>query len=99
MNRQDQPKAMNRPDQPLDNDGRESMVIDCDRCDVRGPASCDDCVVAFLLADGQGPLGAPRKHGHGQHAVRVELRLVEIDTLARLARAGLVPELQHRRGA
>lgn len=30
-------------------DGRQSLVVDCDSCTVRGPSACGDCVVTFLL--------------------------------------------------
>jgi hypothetical protein len=54
------------------------MLIDCDRCEVRGLA-CSDCVVSVLLGrpDQVAELG-----GAEQHAIDV------------LAEAGLVPPLR-----
>lgn len=54
------------------------MVIDCDRCEVRGDA-CQDCVITVLL-------GAPPSG--------VELDSAERRALHALADAGLVPHLQ-----
>lgn len=70
----------------------DSLVIDCDTCDVRGPAMCRDCVVAHLLGTDTGAIAAPSPQP-------VVLRLVEARGLERLAAAGLVPPLLHRRGA
>ncbi|MGH8776441.1 MAG: hypothetical protein ACRDWI_15175 [Jiangellaceae bacterium] len=54
------------------------MLIDCDRCEVRGLA-CSDCVVSVLL-------GAP--------AEGPELDRAEQDAIDVLAQAGLVPPLR-----
>jgi hypothetical protein len=54
------------------------MVIDCDRCVVRGDA-CRDCVITVLL-------GAPPSG--------VDLDSAERQALHALAQAGLVPHLQ-----
>jgi hypothetical protein len=54
------------------------MIVDCDRCKVRGNA-CQDCVITLLL-------GAP--------PVGVELDGVERRALDTLAEAGVVPQLQ-----
>jgi hypothetical protein len=54
------------------------MIVDCDRCAVRGGA-CQDCVITVLL-------GAP--------AGGVELDGAEWRALDTLAEAGLVPRLQ-----
>lgn len=54
------------------------MIVDCDRCEVRGDA-CGDCVITVLL--GSPPGG-------------VELDLTERRALDNLADAGLVPGLQ-----
>lgn len=54
------------------------MLIDCDACEVRGPA-CSDCVVAVLL-------GVP---DDGAELDRTERRAIGV-----LADAGLVPPLR-----
>ena len=59
------------------------MLIDCDSCEVRGPA-CADCIVTVLL--GAAPDG-------------VELDPAEQAAIQVLARTGLVPPLRMRRSA
>ncbi|MGQ0716313.1 MAG: hypothetical protein ACT4NP_03185 [Pseudonocardiales bacterium] len=54
------------------------MIVDCDRCEVRGNA-CQDCVITVLL-------GAPPGG--------VELDGAERRALDTLAEAGMVPRLQ-----
>lgn len=54
------------------------MIVDCDRCQVRGNA-CQDCVITVLLG---APPGA------------VELDGAERRALDTLAEAGMVPRLQ-----
>lgn len=54
------------------------MIVDCDRCEVRGSA-CQDCVITVLL-------GAPPDG--------VELDGTERRALNTLAEAGMVPRLQ-----
>ncbi len=54
------------------------MIVDCDRCEVRGNA-CKDCVITVLL-------GAPPEG--------VELDSIDRRALHTLAEAGLVPRLQ-----
>lgn len=54
------------------------VLIDCDRCEVRGLA-CSDCVVSVLL-------GLP-EHG-------AELESAEQQAIGVLAEAGLVPPLR-----
>jgi hypothetical protein len=54
------------------------VLIDCDRCEVRGPA-CGDCVVTVLL--GAAPDG-------------VHLDAAEVGALDVLADSGLVPPLR-----
>lgn len=54
------------------------MIVDCDRCVVRGDA-CQDCVITVLL-------GAPPGG--------VELDRTEARALENLAAAGMVPRLQ-----
>jgi hypothetical protein len=56
----------------------DPLVIDCDRCSMRG-VGCDDCVVSVLL--GGPPVDAPLDETE-QHAIDV------------LAEAGLVPPLR-----
>lgn len=55
------------------------MRIDCDRCEVRGPAACGDCMVTVML-------GTPPKG--------VVLDTVEQEAVSALAEAGLVPPLR-----
>lgn len=57
----------------------ESVTVDCDRCVVRGPSACGDCVVTVLL--GSPPDG-------------VELDPDEREALDVLAGAGVVPPLR-----
>ncbi len=59
------------------------MYIDCDACQVRGPA-CTDCVVTVLL--GAPPDAVP--------ASGVDLDTAEQAAIAVLAGAGLVPPLR-----
>lgn len=54
------------------------MIVDCDRCEVRGGA-CKDCVITVLL-------GAPPEG--------VELDGIDRRALHTLAEAGMVPRLQ-----
>ncbi len=54
------------------------MIVDCDRCVVRGDA-CQDCVITVLL-------GAPPGG--------VELDRTEAKALENLAAVGMVPRLQ-----
>lgn len=54
------------------------MIVDCDRCEVRGTA-CQDCVITILL-------GAPPGG--------IELDGTERWALGTLAEAGVVPHLQ-----
>jgi hypothetical protein len=54
------------------------MIVDCDRCEVRGGA-CQDCVITVLL-------GAPPGG--------IELDGTEQQALDTLAAAGMVPRLQ-----
>ncbi|MFT4299027.1 MAG: hypothetical protein QM597_05270 [Aeromicrobium sp.] len=57
----------------------DSVVIDCDRCVVKSPAACGDCVVTVLL-------GAP--------PAEIELSGDEHAALEALADGGLVPPLR-----
>ena len=67
-----------RPDHTHDFSSNEPVVIDCDRCSVRG-IGCGDCVVTVLL--GGPPYG-------------VALNDDERQALDVLADAGLVPPLR-----
>jgi hypothetical protein len=60
------------------------VLIDCDTCQVRGPA-CGDCVVTVLL----GPHGEARSSPEGW-----ELDGAERAAIAVLADSGLVPPLR-----
>ncbi len=57
----------------------DPVVVDCDRCVVRGPAACGDCVVTVLLG---GPPAGVRIDPDEQAALDV------------LADAGVVPPLR-----
>jgi hypothetical protein len=69
------------------------MIIDCDRCQVRGDA-CRDCVVGVFLelpgrsAEGGGPGGLPSGAGS------VQLDAPEFRALGVLADQGLIPRLR-----
>jgi hypothetical protein len=69
------------------------MIIDCDRCQVRG-AACGDCVVGVFLgvpgvrSDGTTPQGQP------SGARAVQLDAPEYHALNVLAEEGLVPRLR-----
>jgi hypothetical protein len=68
-----------QPSRPADGEAtRDSLLIDCDRCSMRG-VGCDDCVVSVLL--GGPPLDIPFDESE-QQAIDV------------LADAGLVPPLR-----
>jgi hypothetical protein len=62
------------------------VIIDCDRCEVRGIA-CDDCVVSVLLA-------APTSRVGGD----IEWSEDECGAVAALAEVGLVPPVRMRPG-
>jgi hypothetical protein len=68
------------------------MLIDCDSCQVRGPA-CGDCVVPVLLG---APPALPDTPGE---ADGVDLDGAERAAIAVLARCGLVPPLRLVPGA
>jgi hypothetical protein len=57
----------------------DSVVVDCDRCVVRSPSACGDCVVTFLL-------GAP--------PAGIEIDADEMAALSVLSDAGLTPPLR-----
>ena len=63
----------------------EAITIDCDRCAMRRTATCDDCVVSFLLT----------RDGGDEHDA-VVLDLAEQRAVRLLSAAGLVPALRHR---
>ena len=60
-------------------DPNESVTVDCDRCLVRSPGACGDCVVTVLL-------GGPPEG--------IELDGDEVAALEALADGGLVPPLR-----
>ncbi len=57
----------------------DSVVVDCDRCLVRSPGACGDCIVTVLL--GSAPAG-------------IEIDAQERAALEVLAEAGCVPPLR-----
>lgn len=57
----------------------DSVVVDCDRCLVKGPSACGDCVVTVLL--GSPPDG-------------IEIDADEMKALGALSESGLVPPLR-----
>ena len=77
------------------------MVIDCDRCEVRGLA-CGDCVIGVLLGvPGVPPRATSTDHGGAEPvdgrpsgASAVQLDAPEQRALAVLADQGLVPRLR-----
>jgi hypothetical protein len=60
-------------------DPTDPVIVDCDRCLVRSPGACGDCVVTVLL-------GAPPEG--------IELDQDEVAALDALADGGLVPPLR-----
>ena len=72
------------------------MIVDCDRCEVRGNA-CGDCVIGVLLGapapiERESPSAAPVDMPSG--APKVQLDAPERHALAVLADQGLVPRLR-----
>lgn len=57
----------------------DSIVVDCDRCLVKSPSACGDCVVTVLL--GSPPAG-------------IEINVEEMMALDSLYESGLVPPLR-----
>jgi len=78
------------------------MVIDCDTCQVAGPA-CQDCVVSVLLGVPEVPVSSdPPQVAHDSHveaAAVVELDDEHARAIEVLARGGMVPPLRLRRTA
>jgi hypothetical protein len=70
------PPKPSRPD--VAEPAHDPLVIDCDRCSMRG-VGCDDCVVTVLLG------GPP----HGEALDETEQHAIDV-----LAEAGLVPPLR-----
>lgn len=69
------------------------MIIDCDRCEVRGDA-CGDCVIGVLLGAPE-PRGADTPQTYPPSgAPIVQLDAPERRALAVLAEQGLVPRLR-----
>jgi hypothetical protein len=71
------------------------MVIDCDRCEVRGRA-CGDCVVGVLLGVPGVPrsVTSPENPGRPSGASALHLDAPERRALDVLADQGLVPRLR-----
>ena len=73
------------------------MVIDCERCEVRGTA-CGDCVIGVLLGvpgvPARAPAAADDDGGRPSGASAVHLDAPEQRALAVLAEQGLVPRLR-----
>ena len=71
------------------------MVIDCERCVVRGDA-CGDCVVGVLLGTPGVPRreAADRRTGRPSGASALQLDAPERRALDALADQGLVPRLR-----
>lgn len=67
------------PQVPSGPDRHDPVVVDCDRCLVRSPRACGDCVVTFLL-------GAP--------PAGIEIDADEMTALGVLSDAGLTPPLR-----
>ncbi len=63
----------------------ESLVISCDTCVMDGTSACADCVVTHLLAP------ARREP--------MAFTDAELQAVALLAKAGMVPTLRHREAA
>ncbi|MEO6470669.1 MAG: hypothetical protein ABIR57_02425 [Aeromicrobium sp.] len=57
----------------------DSVVVDCDRCLVKSPSACGDCVVTVLL--GSPPAG-------------IEIDAEEMRAIDALSSSGLVPPLR-----
>ena len=69
------------------------MIIDCDRCEVRG-AACQDCVVGVLLGI-PAVRGAESERSDGPSGAQtVQLDAPEFRALSVLADQGLVPRLR-----
>jgi len=62
-----------------DHSPTDPVVVDCDRCLVRSPGACGDCIVTVLL-------GAP--------PAGIEIDAQEMAALEVLADAGCVPPLR-----
>ena len=60
-----------------------TVTIDCDECVMQGTATCEDCVVTFVL---------DRDPDSALVIDAAEARAVRL-----LGRAGLIPELRHER--
>ncbi len=63
----------------MNTEPHDPVVVDCDRCVVRSPAACGDCIVTVLL-------GAPPEG--------IEIAADEQAALDALAEGGLVPPLR-----
>ena len=61
-----------------------TLIIDCDTCTMRHTEACDDCLVTYLLDDDRTRSG-------------LVIDAAEARAARLLTRAGLAPELRHRR--
>lgn len=61
----------------------DTITISCDDCSMQHTGACRDCIVTFVC--------------DRTAAEPVVVDLPTMDALRRLAAAGLVPELRHRR--
>jgi hypothetical protein len=79
----------------MDIDGTETMVVDCDRCAVRGD-SCAECVIGVLF-------GAPPAVEWDADEQRAIDALIEAGLVPRLSMLPIVPSVasraHHRRPA
>jgi hypothetical protein len=69
------------------------MIIDCDRCQVRG-AACGDCVVGVFLGVPGVRTSEATHQGQPSGARAVQLDAPEYHALNVLAEEGLVPRLR-----
>lgn len=69
------------------------MIIDCDRCEVRGDA-CGDCVVGVFLGLPGRPLPSSAADQRPSGAESLQLDATEFRALTVLAEQGLVPRLR-----
>jgi len=59
------------------------LTIDCDGCSMQCTATCDDCVVTYVLR-------------HSEHEHTIDFDPQETRVVHLLVKAGLVPELRYR---
>jgi len=61
----------------------QHLTIDCDGCSMQCTATCDDCVVTYVL-----------RQPAGEHAIEFDPQETRVVHL--LVKAGLVPELRYQ---